>query len=146
MRHLFGMSLMTEKRGWNLGLFAPLWTDSFWYLFFLLFLKADFTLISLTFNDSRPTTGMNVIFIEEEKLQEELCSAAAFQCGKFKVLNLHHYNSSKWSKKITSEAQILLTSQMQRLTSYEILMLNLVAIWQEFREERRKWSGKATMI
>lgn len=89
---------------------------------------------------------MNVIFIEEAKLQGELCSSAAFQCGKFKVLSLHHYNSSEWSKKITSEAQTLLTSQMQRLTFYEIFMLNLAAIWQEFRDESRKWSGKATMI
>lgn len=88
---------------------------------------------------------MNVIFIEEE-LQEELCSTAAFQCGKFKVLNLHNYNSSKRSKKITSEAQTLLTSQVQRLTFCEIFVLNLAAIWQEFREERRKWSGKVIMI
>lgn len=88
---------------------------------------------------------MNVIFIEEE-LQEELCSTAAFQCGKFKVLHLHNYNSSKRSKKITSEAQTLLTSQVQRLTFCEIFVLNLAAIWQEFREERRKWSGKAIVI
>jgi len=46
--------------------------------FFLLWLKADFTLVSLTLNRSGPTAGMNVSFIEEEKLQEELCSAAAF--------------------------------------------------------------------
>lgn len=146
MRHLFGMSLMTEKWGAEFGVVCTTLNRLVLKAFFLLLLKAEFTLISLALNYSRPTTGMNVIFIEEEKLREELHSAAAFQRGKFKVLNLHHYNSSKWSKKITSEAQTLLTSQVQRLTFCEIFMLKLAAIWQEFREERREQSGKTTMI
>lgn len=49
-------------------------------------------------------------------------------------------------KKITSEAQTLPISQVQRSTLCEMFVLNLAAIWQEFREERRKWSGKMIVI
>ena len=86
---------MTEKWGGEFRVVCTTLNRLVLGSFFLLLLKADFTLISLTLDCSGPTTGMNVIFIEEEKLQEELCSVTAFQCGKFKVLNLHHYNSSK---------------------------------------------------
>lgn len=111
--------------------------------FILLLLEADFTLVTLTLNSKQTRHRMNVIFREEDKLEEELCSDVAFQCGKFKVLSLHHFNSSKWSEKITNEAQTLLTPQVQRLTFCKIFMLNPSAIWQEFREERWKWSGQS---
>lgn len=50
---------------------------------FLLLQRANFILISLSLNYSRPTAGMNVLFKKEEKLWEELCSTAGFQCGEF---------------------------------------------------------------
>jgi len=47
---------------------------------------------------------------------------------------------------MTPEAQTLLTSQVQKLTFCEIFLLSLAAVWQEFREEERKQSGKTAMI